>query len=171
MAASESLASRFSAKCDRMQGSVDFSMAALSDLYQRQLARDAQIVEALKDDVRTLQMALSRLDADVRPQLDRLGLALQLPQPPKVALVKAPTTAEQAAATLVQQRWRGRRPRIMAGTHHCPALLRRRFVEGAFLYDSPQHYGNGKDQQLASQAQSDALPHAAFLEDEGAAAQ
>ena len=88
----------------------------------------------------TLQRALSRLDADVGPQLDRIGLNArqQLQQPPKAVLVKAPTAAEQAAATLVQQRWRRRRPRIMKGTYHCPANLRRRFVEG--VYESGQYY-------------------------------
>ena len=137
---SESLASRFASKCERLQGSVDFSKNALLEMYNRQLARDAKVVEALKEDVATLQRALSRLDADVGPQLDRIGLNArqQLLQPPKVVLVKAPTAAEQAAATLVQQRWRRRRPRIMKGTYHCPANLRRRFVEG--LYESGQYY-------------------------------
>ena len=97
---SESLASRFASKCERLQGSVDFSKNALLEMYNRQLARDAKVVEALKEDVATLQRALSRLDADVGPQLDRIGLNArqQLLQPPKVVLVKAPTAAEQAAA-------------------------------------------------------------------------
>jgi hypothetical protein len=141
---SDSLAKRFASKCERLQGSVDFSKNALSDMYKQQLARDAKVVEALKEDVATLQRALSRLDADVGPQLDRIGLNArqQLQQPPKAVLVKAPTAAEQAAATLVQQRWRRRRPRIMKGTYHCPANLRRRFVEG--VYESGQYYSAAK---------------------------
>ena len=131
---STTLVESFHDKCARMQAVVDFSTEALADAHSRQLARDVATIHALKGDVLALRRALSRLNEDVQPALDRLARGDAhhvLPRPPAEQYIKAPTAAEQAAAALVQRRWRQRRPRFMASHQHCPVLLRRRFIEGA----------------------------------------
>jgi len=131
------LVSRFNEKCARLRATVDYSTDQLGQAHTRQMGRDVETLTALRSDISRLKTALGRLDEDVRPTLERLARAephTVLPRPPTVKLVKAPTAAEEAAAAMVQALWRKRKHRLMASSYHCPALLRRRFVEGAHFY-------------------------------------